>query len=304
MTTEPCWSHSPPAGLVGRIGGTVALTIPQVTLGGTLAVEVNTTPGDATAEFLSGGVTTSLHMPTGPTLQIVGTGLSLSVLGQTLQGDLTLTRTTDAAGRTSVHVVGHNLVLQLGGAGAAAATVTQTGDADLTVSPDGLVGTVRVAVSLAAPGLSLGTPSGGYFEIAVDTRAATKMIRVQGKNVTLTVAGQTLATDLTIDRVGTVTRVGLSKCLGQPRQLCEPQQRHRTAAADPDGDGRHLRRRRRGDHPQRQPHRHVRCRGELDADRCLGGPPGRRRHRQPGPARRAVLPANGHGHGRTGSSAR
>ena len=148
-----------PTGLVGRIGGTVALTIPQVTLGGTLAVEVNTTPGDATAEFLSGGVTTSLHMPTGHTLQIVGTGLSLFVLGQTLQGDLTLTRTTDAAGRTSVHVVGHNLVLQLGGAGAAAATVTQTGDADLTVSPDGLVGTVRVAVSLAAPGLSLGTPT-------------------------------------------------------------------------------------------------------------------------------------------------
>ena len=58
--------------------------------------------------------------------------------------------------------------------------------------------------------MTLGTGSSGFFSIDVDTRAASRTLRVQGSGVTLTVAGQTIAGDVTLERIGTVTRLGLS----------------------------------------------------------------------------------------------
>ena len=137
----------------------------NVSVGGTLQLQVNTTGAKVDTTFLVAGSPTTLTLPGGPYVSVSGTGLDLAVLGQTLHGDLTITRTTDAAGRSVVHLVGQHLVLSLGG-GTAAATVTQTGTADLVLAPEGVTGTLQAAVALSAPGVSLVTGTGGSITVA------------------------------------------------------------------------------------------------------------------------------------------
>ena len=69
-----------------------------------LAIELNTTGGEVDETFIVAGVPRPLlELDAGAFVRVAGTGLQLTVLGQTLTGDLTITRSTDAAGRAGRH---------------------------------------------------------------------------------------------------------------------------------------------------------------------------------------------------------
>ena len=159
-------------------------------MSGTLSVEVNTTALAVNESFLVGGVTTTLTLDTPHTVQVSGTGLTLAVLGQSLTGDLTMTRTTDAA-RTHRGAPGRQEPRPLARRGRRG---HRHGDPDRRGRPHALARRpgrhLRVAVSLVAPGVTLGTGTSGSFSVDVDTRAASRTLRVQGSGVTLTVPGR------------------------------------------------------------------------------------------------------------------
>src|SRR5262249_2118936 len=71
------------SGVSGGLSGTVALSLPGVSLGGTFELLLNTTAQPATTEL--NGSSTSL--PAGPYFKLTGTGASITVGGQTLSGD-------------------------------------------------------------------------------------------------------------------------------------------------------------------------------------------------------------------------
>ena len=199
-----------PTGLAGRITGSLTLAVPQVSLSGDLAVELNTTAGLVTQTFTVAGVPTTLSVPAGGAtgyVQVRGTGLQLSVLGQELTGDLTLTRSADAAGRPVLTIDAQNLALVLG-AGSAKATFTQNGTAQLVVGPTGVVADIGMDVALSVPGVTVT----GTLRLNLDTAAG--YVKVTGDDVFLGVLDQSLTTDLTFEQVtvGTtkVVRIGVA----------------------------------------------------------------------------------------------
>src|SRR6185503_7228106 len=87
-----------PAGVAGQLRGTIAVTIPGVSFGGTFAVGVNTTAAPVSRTFDVGGDEVSLNLPAGPFLRVEGTAVTLNVLGQQLSGDFAVQRATLADG--------------------------------------------------------------------------------------------------------------------------------------------------------------------------------------------------------------
>src|SRR5262249_4840521 len=73
-------------GLAGRVQGDLAVALPQVSLSGNLAVEVNTTGAAVDTTLQVGSAPLALKLPVGPFVRVAGTGVQLSVLGQTLSG--------------------------------------------------------------------------------------------------------------------------------------------------------------------------------------------------------------------------
>ena len=211
-----------PDGLAGTVSGTVALTVPQVSLTGTLTLQVNTTATPLNTAFSTAGSGTPipLVLPAGPFLRVVGTGVTLTVLGQSLGADVELTRTVDAAGFPVVSVVLRNLRLALGGTPASPLlTVAQTATpAQLVLSSAGIVGAISVNVTLAVPGVLLSGP----FSVAFNTTSAPSLslpagpyLRVGGTGVSLAVLGQTLSGSFVIEQVtesggAKVVRVGIA----------------------------------------------------------------------------------------------
>ncbi|WP_348240033.1 hypothetical protein, partial [Salmonella enterica] len=81
----------------GRIGGTVALVgVPGVTLSGAIGLAVNNTGADVTETFTVNGVSTTLAVAAGTSLQLSGTAVTLAVGGVSLTADVAITKgTTD-----------------------------------------------------------------------------------------------------------------------------------------------------------------------------------------------------------------
>ena len=212
-----------PAGLAGTVSGTVTLAVPQVSLTGTLAVQVNTTGAAVSTSFLVAGAAgpVSLALPKGPYLRLAGTGVVLTVLGQSLAADVVLTRTVDAAGASTVTVEVRNLDLRLGGTAASpVVSVSQAtgGVGTLVLGPTGVVGSIAVDVAVALPNVTL---TGG-FAVQVNTTSVAALgvpagpfVRVSGTGVHLNVLDQVLTGSFTVEQVTTtagakVVRVGIS----------------------------------------------------------------------------------------------
>ena len=212
-----------PAGLAGTVSGSVTLAVPQVSLTGTLAVQVNTTGAAVSTSFLVAGAAgpVSLALPKGPYLRLAGTGVVLTVLGQSLAADVVLTRTVDAAGASTVTVEVRNLDLRLGGTAASpVVSVSQAtgGVGTLVLGPTGVVGSIAVDVAVALPNVTL---TGG-FAVQVNTTSVAALgvpagpfVRVSGTGVHLNVLDQVLTGSFTVEQVTTtagakVVRVGIS----------------------------------------------------------------------------------------------
>ena len=192
-----------PAGLAGRISGTVALLVPGLAFSGTLGVEINTTPAPVTETFTVGsGAPVVLALQAGPYLRLTGTSIDLTVAGQTLRGDLEITRTVDAAGAPVVRLAVRSATLRLGGTAATPIlTVTQTADttAELLLTSAGTAGRLSAGITLAVPGvaitgtvgLDLNTTTAAVV-VGGATLPAGPYLRVSGTGILIEVLGQSL----------------------------------------------------------------------------------------------------------------
>ena len=146
-------------GLAGRISGSVALTVPGVDFGVTLTVELNTTDALVDETFTVGGVETELNLEAGDYVRVVGTGVSLEVLGQRLSGDFTF----EQSGGTVSFTV-DDFALVFGDGSNDLITVSQ-GTASFVINDAGIDGTVSSTVTANIPGVTLG----GTLTVEVDT---------------------------------------------------------------------------------------------------------------------------------------
>ena len=206
-----------PTGLAGSISATVGLDVPGVTLTGNLALQINTGTVAVSDSITIGQTTVGVTVPAGPYLEVAGTGVRLSILGQTLTGDVTIAQQTGQPLAITVA----NLAVAFGPAGGAPVlTATQTGGpAQFAISPAGIAGQIAMNVALAdVPGLALG----GAFALQVNTTSAAAQglpagpfVQVSATGATVTIIGQQLSGSVIIqdstDAAGaTVVSIGIN----------------------------------------------------------------------------------------------
>ncbi len=199
-------------GVAGSLQGTIALGIPQVSLTGTLALQVNTIDAAVDEVLKVGSATLALNVPRGPFVRVAGTGIDLSILGQALRGDVVVTRATNAAGQVTTRIDLANVAMRLGGTAAAPIlAVTQKGAGSFLMTPAGLAGSIAATVAVNVPGVAFD----GDFELAVDTAAAAPFLRVAATGIKLQVLGQELSGSFAVEQVVNalgqkVVRIGVS----------------------------------------------------------------------------------------------
>lgn len=128
-------------GLFGTISGTVTTNIPGVALSGTLQVEINTTTSAVQQSFTVGGQTQTVTLPAGPFLEVAGTGVTLTILSQTLTGDIALEQETNSAGQQVTVVVVNGLAFSLG-SGSPPVVQLSNGQGILVATASGLAGSL------------------------------------------------------------------------------------------------------------------------------------------------------------------
>ena len=178
--------------IAGSLSGTVAVDVPGVSFSGTLALQVNTTGlavdtlasvglGAATLVSLSGGAAY---------VRFAATGAQLQVLGQRLSGDFAV---TSSSGTVSLTVANARLDLAGGIASITGASGT------FTFGAAGISGNFTGTPSLALPGVQFVVPVGSSVQAQIDTTGATRFVRINGTNVELQVAGQSLKGNFTLE---------------------------------------------------------------------------------------------------------
>ncbi|MDB5294675.1 MAG: hypothetical protein JWO31_658, partial [Phycisphaerales bacterium] len=176
------------AGVTGSLSGGLSANVPGVTFNST----------NFAVSFASGA-------NGGPaTVEVAGTGVSLSAYGQEITGNFRFAQTPDAV---TLHV--DNLGLAFGGVVRVSAGV---GDFALTKGP---AGGMRGSASgdVAVDGGSADIAFGGTYEVSVGGGA----VKVTGTGATLTLFGQTISGDFAFAKVGTAVELhvnGLILSLG------------------------------------------------------------------------------------------
>ncbi|HEY3485474.1 MAG TPA: hypothetical protein VGK49_08810, partial [Ilumatobacteraceae bacterium] len=154
------------AGIAGRLGGTIAVTVPggALSVSGSFTVEVNTTNADASASVVVNGVVQTLNIARGAKLRVVGTSVVLTIAGQTLRADVSfeqiaaagpdlLTGTPDDIAAVRIGVA--NLSLSLGGG----AVTVSNGSGALFLRSGGTQSTVAASltatIGVSIPGVTV-----------------------------------------------------------------------------------------------------------------------------------------------------
>ena len=95
-----------PDGLAGRVSGTLTLaagTLPAgVALAGTFGLAINRTSREVHESVTLDGTTVAMDLPVGPFLRVSGEGVSLTVAGQTLTGNIALEQSGSGLTATTV----------------------------------------------------------------------------------------------------------------------------------------------------------------------------------------------------------
>ena len=190
------------ASVVATLSGTINVNVPGVTVAGTLSVSVNTTGAAYNETLTLGGKSVPVSVPggTGGYIAITGTGIVVTVLGQSLSGDVTVA-TGSTAGTLSLTLA--NLVLKLGGtADAPLVTVSQTGNGSFILSSHGITGSIGVSVTVnGVPGLSfLPLPQnvGFTLDVNTDSTQGPRYLRVDPGPFDFTLAGVTVHADTVV----------------------------------------------------------------------------------------------------------
>src|SRR5207247_333071 len=187
-----------PGRVFGEITGTVALAVPSIWLTGAFKLQFNTGAVAVQETLRVGVVPVQVQLPAGPYVRVAGTGVGVSLLGQTLTGDFAFERTVDAGGHPVVRLQGNNVTLGLGGNGTPVLQLTD-GAGSFVVRSAGTAGQLSANVALNVPGVSLS----GTFALFVNTGTtpaiglpAGPYVRIEGgatgSPVTLNALGQQL----------------------------------------------------------------------------------------------------------------
>src|SRR6201999_3919969 len=177
-------------GVVGQLSGNVALVnVSNVSFGAAMALTFNTT-GDTVDAVVTppGQSATQIVWDAATRFSIAATHVALTVVGQTITGDLTLTIGTD-----SVQASFANVSVSLGGG---ILSVTN-GQGTLTVTSGaagGITGNVSGTVALTTTGASFS----GNVAVQIDTTNHQTTLVITSSSATLTVAGQTIGGTFTI----------------------------------------------------------------------------------------------------------
>ncbi|PYQ02014.1 MAG: hypothetical protein DMF83_24450, partial [Acidobacteria bacterium] len=172
-----------PAGLAGRLGGTITFAIPGNAVGfeGTFGVAINTTVVRVSEQFEVGADTVNLVLPAGPYLRVEGTGVRLTLVGQRISGDFVFEKATSGSGDI-VRVLAQHVSAALGDGGTN--FVTLDGGFGFFVirggAGGGFAGEIGGDVSVSVPGVTLQ----GRLSLAVNnlTSAVTETITFGPQN--------------------------------------------------------------------------------------------------------------------------
>src|SRR5205807_2227411 len=127
-----------------------------------------------------------------PFVRVVANGVTLSVAGQTLSGDFSFQQ---SAGVTTVAIA--NGALALTGISLSHGTGT------LTLTATGVAGSLTGDVAVTIPGVSFTGSLALQLDSAagdIDTRVATRHVRISGTGVHVTIAGQSIGGDFTFEQ--------------------------------------------------------------------------------------------------------
>ena len=192
-------------------GGASVVGVTGVALQGNVGVQENALGSALNRRIEVGGVTQVLNLAAGVS-RFGGSDVVLEVAGQKLKGDFSIERVT-AGPSTTVKLTLAKVFVGLGDGGTDFVTVSN-GAGVLTLSSTGLAGSFSASVGSAIPSLKLG----GAFTVAVQTdnlNSLNNFVRVTSTGASVEVLGQTLATDLAIEQITTVSgaklvRMGVS----------------------------------------------------------------------------------------------
>ncbi|HEX5859287.1 MAG TPA: hypothetical protein VFY91_14380, partial [Microbacterium sp.] len=185
-----------PAGMAMSLAGTLdlgALLPDGVTIAGSFFLMMNNTNAQVTESVTVGGRSVSLALAAGPYVRVGGTGITLSIAGQSLGGDISFER----SGATTTIVLA-NVGLRIGGGGADILTLTG-GAGKLVIETGGMSGTISGTVALTVPGVS----ASATMVLGIDTRPATQKFAITATDLSLDISGQRLSGDFTFEQSGT-----------------------------------------------------------------------------------------------------
>ncbi|MCU1583444.1 MAG: hypothetical protein JWO01_2832, partial [Microbacteriaceae bacterium] len=182
-----------PAGMAMSLAGTVnlgALLPDGVTIAGSFFLTMNNTNAQVTESLTVGGRSVSLALVAGPYVRVGGSGVILSIAGQSLSGDISFER----LGATTTIVLA-NVAIRIGSGGADILTMTG-GAGKLTLAVVGMSGTITGTVALTVPGVS----ASATMQLAIDT--ATSQFAITATGLAIDIAGQQLRGNFTFEQAG------------------------------------------------------------------------------------------------------
>jgi hypothetical protein len=194
------------------MGGTLGVSLADVSFGGTVQVQINTT---GVAQTVS-----SVSLDAGQYVKAVLTGATLTVAGQSMTAtSLSFEKATDANGTTIVKVAVVGLDVLLGPSGVpppAAYLEVSDGGGQLLITPHGLAGAATGTLTINIPGISriTGSPTVEFntsvsavhetFALTSGSTAfdlpAGPYVRVAFTNVTANLGGLAITGDFSFDQ--------------------------------------------------------------------------------------------------------
>ena len=203
------------AGIAGGLSGTVAITVPSVTVTGSFALYVNTTNAAVNQRVTIGTDVVSVDLPAGPFVRVSATGATVQVLSQTLAVDFAFSEFADDDGVSVVSVAATNVSVQFGDGTTNYLSLTN-GSGAFIAAGAGLAGQLSGSVALQVPGVTLGGTIGLEFNNTVAAVSRNYHVggetvglslpegpyfRFTGEGVRLIVLGQTLSGNVAFERV-------------------------------------------------------------------------------------------------------
>ena len=204
-----------PGGLAAQVSGSVNLAglLPaSVQLSGSFSLSINQGAAPVKETFTLGGSTVSLDLPAGDYLRVAATGVTLTIAGQTMTGDVAFEKSG-----SDLTLSVSKLTIRLGGATPVVSLTNGNGvlvlrnDGPTGTGPRIMVGRLTGTIAVTIPGVSVS----GDFGLEVNTSTSEQGLpvgddvdpglAVSGEGVVIVIAGQRISGDFWFTQSGTGT---------------------------------------------------------------------------------------------------